>query len=67
MQIGDPVKLTGRVKDMVTVHQTTSVLVQSDDLPAAPGREFWFPEDQLQDNPPLQTLKSAAVEQLTQQ
>jgi hypothetical protein len=67
MQIGDPVKLTGRVKDMVTVNQTTSVLVQSDDQPSTPGREFWFPEDQLQDNPPLQTLKSAAVEQLTQQ
>jgi hypothetical protein len=67
MQIGDPVKLTGRVKDMVTVNQTTSVLVQSDDQPSTPGREFWFPEDQLQDNPPVQTLKSAAVEQLTQQ
>ena len=67
MQLGDPVKLTGRVKDMVTVNQTTSVLVQSDDQPSTPGREFWFPEDQLQDNPPLQTLKSAAVEQLTQQ
>jgi len=67
MQIGDPVKLTGRVKDMVTVNQTTSVLVQSDDQPSTPGREFWFPQDQLQDNPPLQTLKSAAVEQLTQQ
>ena len=59
MQIGDPVKLTGTVKDMVTVNQTTSILVQSDDLPAAPGREFWFPQEQLQENPPVQPLTAS--------
>jgi len=56
MQIGDPVKVTGTVKDMVTDKGTShvSVLMQSDDLPGAPGREFWFPEEQVQPNPPAQ-------------
>ena len=61
MQIGDPVKLTGKVLDIVTVNQTTSVLVQSDDTPAAPGRDFWFPQEQLQDNPPPEPASTPAT------
>jgi len=61
MQIGDPVKLTGKVLDIVTVNQVTSVLVQSDDTPAAPVREFWFPQDQLQANPPPEPASTPAT------
>lgn len=63
MQIGDPVKVTGTVKDMVTDKGTShvSVLMQSDDLPGAPGREFWFPEEQVQPNPPEQPATGGAA------
>jgi hypothetical protein len=62
MQIGDPIKVTGTVKDIVHAKDTNivSILMQSDDLPGAPGREFWFPEGQVQDNPPPQTATATA-------
>jgi pyruvate carboxylase len=53
MQLGDPVKVTGTVKDLVTDKATglVSVMMQTEDLPGAPGREMWFPEAVVQANP----------------
>jgi hypothetical protein len=63
MNIGDPIKVTGTVKDIVHAKDTNivSVLMQSDDLPGAPGREFWFPQQDVQENPPPQPATPPAT------
>lgn len=51
MNVGDPIKCTGVVKEIVK----DSVMMQSDDFPGNPGREIWFRETDVQPNPPVAT------------
>ena len=55
MNVGDPIKVTGTVKEIVA----DSVMMQSDDQPSNPGREIWFKQTDVQPNPPVTTTAEA--------
>ena len=58
MNVGDPVKCVGRVKEIID----PSVMVQTDDQPGNPGREIWFKQTDLQPNETVAAAVAAATE-----
>ena len=57
MNVGDPVKCVGRVKEIID----PSAMVQTDDQPGNPGREIWFKQTELQPNETVAAAVAAAA------